>query len=1063
MNTPALSGFHRELVDLLLLLRAGAGNPSYRDLARRSNVAVSTVSNVLNGTKLPTPEVARALAAALDAKPDRQEKAGRYAELAKRDRPARRAGLRPFPYLEQVERIVPPKLLDRAEELRELAEFCQGAGVADYTWWQAPAWSGKTSLMAWFVLHPPAGVRILSFFVTARLAGQNTRAAFVEVVTEQLAVILNEPALRDLPEATREPHLLRMLDEAARRCKDRLVLLVDGLDEERRDDGHSIAALLPIRPKSGLRVVVAGRGHPPIPGDVPAHHPLRDPTIIRPLPAVTAATAVKEEAERDLMRILRGPDAGRRILGLVTAAGGGLTTEDLVDLTRLDPWVVDDHLTSGRVYQRSYRGAYQLAHEELVTQATRFLGVRNLDEHRGCLFEWASRYRDAGWPADTPEYLLHEYVPMLDAIRDLDTMVALTTDSTRYDRMLKATGGDATALRDVASALRLAVERSDPGAACLLRLHQQRLIGRNVHVPVGLPALWAAVGQLDRAVALADSLRDDVRRTARVEIGAALVRAGDLAGAEAWAATHDDDRRELLRRMAETAWTAEARSLVVRLVEALPAPSTVLQRVTRTAVEAGDLAGAEALLNLHPGDAVEALAPALAAAGRIDDAEAMARAVVSPRVRARALHGVARAVAGTGNVDRAAAIAELVPSSYGHRNALISVARRLAGIGYLEAAIAYGRRLDEALWPMLAIHIAGGRLVHAVTTAPERVADLAERVAAEHPRPAIVEETAELLAPGGRIVEDAAQLLSEDADSAWLNSNLMRLANEIARTGRYADAMRIARLVVNDKERAEAVDVVARIAPRAAAADAVSHTPETLVAVGRRLAAAGRDEDATELAVRVERAARQRHDAATDHRIISSPPRRDRRPSSGTGCPAALVGDPDGMVEHIRSLDGSHAQVDTILAAIEAMCEAGDADILERFARQVAGRSDELTSELATVEALASLDAFEPAEEFARRLSPRYALAAVAEAQAARGSLERAEALADEVGSAHLYGTIAASAATRDDVPRARRLLARAVAESDWQQWVPVIERLDPSAVRRVRTHAKRLSPGSLS
>ncbi|TDC77336.1 hypothetical protein E1193_22595 [Micromonospora sp. KC606] len=213
----------------------------------------------------------------------------------------------------------------------------------------------------------------------------------------------------------------------------------------------------------------------------------------------------------------------------------------------------------------------------------------------------------------------------------------------------------------------------------------------------------------------------------------------------------------------------------------------------------------------------------------------------------------------------------------------------------------------------------------------------------------------------------------EDADSAWLNSNLMRLANEIARTGRYGDAMRIARLVVNDKERAEAVDVVARIAPRAAAADAVSHTPETLVAVGRRLAAAGRDEDATELAVRVEGAARQRHDAASDHRIISSPPMRDRRPSSGTGCPAALVGDPDGMVEHIRSLDGSYAQVDTLLAAIEAMCEAGDADVLERFARQVAGRSDELTSELATVEALASLDAFEPAEEFARRLPPRYA------------------------------------------------------------------------------------------
>ena len=49
-----------------------------------------------------------------------------------------------------------------------------------YGWWQAEPWAGKSALAAWFVLHPPAGVRILSFFVTGRLAGQADSDAFTE-------------------------------------------------------------------------------------------------------------------------------------------------------------------------------------------------------------------------------------------------------------------------------------------------------------------------------------------------------------------------------------------------------------------------------------------------------------------------------------------------------------------------------------------------------------------------------------------------------------------------------------------------------------------------------------------------------------------------------------------------------------------------------------------------------------------------------------------------------------------------------------------------------------------
>jgi hypothetical protein len=90
-------------------------------------------------------------------------------------------------YLGQVRQLAPDELVDRESELAELARFCTTVDADDsYTWWRAEAWAGKSALMAWFVLNPPPGVRVVSFFVTARFAGHDTRDAFVETVLEQV-------------------------------------------------------------------------------------------------------------------------------------------------------------------------------------------------------------------------------------------------------------------------------------------------------------------------------------------------------------------------------------------------------------------------------------------------------------------------------------------------------------------------------------------------------------------------------------------------------------------------------------------------------------------------------------------------------------------------------------------------------------------------------------------------------------------------------------------------------------------------------------------------------------
>ncbi|ETA00363.1 hypothetical protein ThrDRAFT_04731 [Frankia casuarinae] len=125
--------------------------------------------------------------------------------------------------------------------------------------------------MSWLVLHPLPGVRVVSFFITARYASQNDRIAFTDLVIEQLCDLLGV-SLPPLTDATRDTHFLGLLTRAAERCDaygERLVLVVDGLDEDagvRGPAGHSIAALLPAAPPAGMRIIlVAGRVNPPVP------------------------------------------------------------------------------------------------------------------------------------------------------------------------------------------------------------------------------------------------------------------------------------------------------------------------------------------------------------------------------------------------------------------------------------------------------------------------------------------------------------------------------------------------------------------------------------------------------------------------------------------------------------------------------------------------------------------------------------------------------------------------------------------------------------------------------
>ncbi|MEO3777946.1 hypothetical protein ABGB16_14085 [Micromonospora sp. B11E3] len=180
-------------------------------------------------------------------------------------------------YLEHVRRLAPATLLDRDAELARLAAFCTGDGPGEYLWWEAGAGDGRTALLSWFVLHPPPGVRLVSFFADDRRTVRQNREAFVDVVLEQLVELTDGSMPGHLTESTRESHLLKRYADAVEACRrrgERLVLVVDGLggDDGAGDRGSSIAALLPA---GGPRVVATSTVGWRVPADVPGGHPLR--------------------------------------------------------------------------------------------------------------------------------------------------------------------------------------------------------------------------------------------------------------------------------------------------------------------------------------------------------------------------------------------------------------------------------------------------------------------------------------------------------------------------------------------------------------------------------------------------------------------------------------------------------------------------------------------------------------------------------------------------------------------------------------------------------------------
>jgi tetratricopeptide (TPR) repeat protein len=930
-------------------------------------------------------------------------------------------------YLAQVRDIAPLPLIGRTQELAQWAEFC--AGTDPYGWWQAGPWAGKSALASWFVLHPPAGVEVVSFFITGRLLGQADSHAFLNAMVEQLAALLSTKIRMPPVSGARSGAWLNLLAAAAaeaaeRRC--RLIVVVDGLDEDEAGAAPSrgrpsIASLLPRRPPAGVRFIITSRPDPGLPDDLPNGHPLRSCK-----PHLLTTSQVAENlamlAKQELRDLLAGDQIAVDVVGYIAASGGGLTRADLSSLAGAAPHKLEPILRGvfGRsLYTRAStdprnpqadpaRRIYLFAHETLRVTAEDQIGSIELARYREAVHEWMASYAVAGWPENAPGYAIRGYPRLLAATSDIERLSALTCDRRRHAFLLTATGSDYAALTEIRSAQAAIADQDVPDMRTLVELAVYRHIIwiRNKSIPIDLPMLWARLGRFDHAEALASTINDHYQQTVALESVATLL-----------AQNGDYDRAErIVGTIADAFYLAQALAWVAIVFAEVGEHGRAVRVADR----------AEALLraSADPVTELPTFIPLVVAliragehdrAGRIaDQAEDIACTIIKANEQVQALGELAGALIQAGDrdragriADRAEAIACTITEASGRAQALADLATALVLAGEHDRA---GRIADRAEAIACTITEASGRayaladLATALVLAGEhdragRIADRAEAIV-----PAITDPggtgftalaaVASALAQVGQY--DRAEAIAPSSYYVYEPGRLIDVVTARAQAGQYDRAEAFARSITNgepswalceiasvlgqlgDYDRAEGV---------ARSITNIDVQARALTALAIELTEAGDPGRAGELARHAEALARTVTDPATQAAGLAKL------------APALTwIGEYDraeALARRISDLD----ELDRALSAmVTTLAQAGDYNRAEALARNIPRTFVEERTLVVVITALAKDGEYDRAEALARTHTSGYegacALIAVASALAKTDKRGRAQQIA---------------------------------------------------------------------
>ena len=468
-----------------------------------------------------------------------------------------------------VEELAPRVLIGRGAELAALEAFT-GSGV-QWRWIQGDAFAGKTALLAWFALHPPERVDVVTCFLR-RTSDEYTADYALDVLTRQLVMLADQCGYLPSPSVSgRVNDLVDLLDEAARACAERgrqLLMLVDGLDEYDATAGLDLATWLPDASKlpSTALLLVASRAGADV--HLPTAHPLCD--RVQRITASEAATEIRRAAHAELQKALKA--RGEFLFPLVcclAAAGSGLTAGELRALLRRrgrDADISEIEALLGSSLNRSLtclhdpdnegEQVYVFAHETLLTEA-RIRFAADLAAYEDLIDEWASEYAQRSWPVHSPRYLLRPYTRELarrahdpgglpERCRAaVDRLLDYALDPDRQGWLRGRLGNDLAAMSELEQAERLNRAAGQPDLSRATRLAKSRDALRNRSSSLSAAALTVLAGSdWRKAAALARGAGDgsvavvagELVRTAAGDLGPAST-VTDLITAPSYAAS----------------------------------------------------------------------------------------------------------------------------------------------------------------------------------------------------------------------------------------------------------------------------------------------------------------------------------------------------------------------------------------------------------------------------------------------------------------------------------------------------------------------------------------------
>ncbi|WUC77749.1 hypothetical protein OHS33_04990 [Streptomyces sp. NBC_00536] len=821
----------------------------------------------------------------------------------------------------------------RDEELAAMAAFAsaaeddeRGGRHGGYWRWLGPAWAGKTALMAQFVLNPPAGVDVLAFFVTARMAGRADRTAFLSTLEGQLRAYLQDGGI----DCTDLGGFLDGLERAASRAMAagrRVVLVIDGMDEDTgvpsAVGGNSIAACLPHTPPAGMRVIVAGRRHPPVPADV-LTGPLLGTAIDHELAASPAAQAVRADAERNLEALIASGGLSMELVGLTAAAGGGLSPADFAELGGVAQRRIELVLggSTGRAFEHRpaqwvtdaegrAQALYSFAHQDLLHGARSLLDPADLGAYRSRIHTLADHARRGGWPASTSEYLLYGYPRLLHELGDTARLTALATDRARHECLWQTTGTDSQAFTEIADAFRLHLASTAPcdlGACARLAHHREGLQHTADALPTTVITTWARLGLLRRAITAAMQRSQLAATPGQTLLGSILTAAGTTAEASehvmeaAQAFTTPETRSRALAEIAQALAADSQWKRAIRLASSLADPDQQAQAMTSVTV-------------------------AMGAAGEFGAAVRTARSIAVPELRAQAVASVARAMVEAGEHKNAVGLARTITDPEQRALALTGIAWVMAEAGDHTGAVALARTIadpEQQGWAFAGIAVAmaeGGQYGRAIGL----VGDLGHPGQRAQALTGIAVAMAEACDHEG----DAIGLARTITDPEQQARAFTEIARVIAEDGDHGPAVTLARTIADPEQQARAVMGITR-------AMAAARDPDGAIGLARTIT----DPETQAWAFTgISRAMAEDGDHGSAVALARTITDADARASAfeGIALAAARLGNHQAAVE--LACDAADLVTDLGLLGITAasMAEAGNAaagkELAERAAR----------------------------------------------------------------------------------------------------------------------------------